>query len=197
MIYNPMDVWLSFMLIAVPFVILSIIVLLLVIWGFNKLFPERRIKFWRSLTISVAIPIAIVVILYAVWFCEIYMAGHSRENMDTHLAAMEMGIALPDYKIVNHRCVQYGGSDIEDKFDIEFKGDSILALIPKLDSLCKEKEKRVVTARTTDGDLAISTKWKKEGNAYIYKLENQGDLYFETLKICPREKSATFIHFQY
>ena len=192
-----MVIWLSFLLIAVPFVLLSTIVLLLAIWGFNKLFPERRIKFWRSLTISIAVPSAIVVVLYAVWFCESYIAGHSKENMDTHLAAMEMGIVLPDYKIVNHRCVQYGGFDTEDVFDIKFKGDSILALVPKLDSLCKEKEKRVVTARTTDGDLAISTKWRKEGNAYIYKLKNQGDLYFETLEICPSEKSATFIHYSY
>ncbi|MBP5381620.1 MAG: hypothetical protein J6Y39_07845 [Bacteroidaceae bacterium] len=197
MIYNPWAVALSFILIAVPFLVLSIPVLLLAIWGYNKLCPERRIKFWRGLAISVAISVAIIVIFYAAMYWEIYRAGHSKENMDNQLATMEMGIILPDYKVAKHKCVQYGISDIEDSFYIEFKNDSILALIPKLDSLCKEKERRIETYRTNDGDLTTTSKWAKEGDIYVFRLKNMGYLYFETFEINPRKRTATFVHYRY
>lgn len=161
---------------AIIVFVVAVPILLLIFWLTNKFLLGGRMKLRYRVVLSIVLPLLFLggFIIY------LYYEPYRTSIMDDRLKGMGIGIKLPQYKITNYVSSFVGGDDIKDTYTIEFKKNNVMQLIPQLESLCK-----------------TNSKWTKENNSYIYKVEFFEYEVYETFTINPSKGTAEFVHYKW
>ena len=161
---------------AVIFLIVAIPFLLLVSWAVNRWLLKRKLKLRYRILLSIGVPFLLVVLA----FLDIYYTPYSTSNMDGILSQLVPEIKLPPYKITEYSSVYVGGDDLKDTYHIVFKDGKDETLRRKLDSL-----------------VIINSKWKRNGNEYVYDTIFFENEIVDSIIVRPTEGTATFIRYKW
>lgn len=161
---------------AIIVFVVAVPILLLIFGLTNRFLLGGKMKLAYRIALSIALPLIFIGGLFAYSYYEPYRTS----IMDNRLEEIGLGIKLPHYKIANYVSAFVGGDDIKDTYTMEFKDDNVKLLIPQLDSLCN-----------------TSSKWTKDNDTYIFKVEFFEYEVYETFTINPQNRTAEFVHYKW
>lgn len=168
--------WLFLGFYAVIFFVVAVPVLLLILWIINKWLLKGKIRLLYRVLLSIAIPLALIGIVYYSINHEYYSAS----AMNSRLESIGAGITLPPYVIFEYRNAHVAGDDFKDVYQMVFKDATIKSMQPTLDSLCSANDK-----------------WKKQGDEYIFNSVTVETEFNDSLIIRPNEGTATFVRYMW
>lgn len=157
-------------------------IFLLVLWLIDKYLLHGKFKKKYRALASIALPVLIVV----AFVLEIRHGPYCESRLNKRLKEDGMEIKLPPYKIVDYKSGFYA-DDAWNTYEIVFKDNRIMELVPKMDSLCTVPIKFI---RLDDPDSYQG--WSKEDECYKYSSVDFSQETRVELKICPKEGTAEY-----
>ncbi len=157
-------------------------IFLFVLWLIDKFLLHGKFKKKYRVLVSIALPVLIVV----AFVLDIRYGPYRESRLNRMLKEDGVELKLPSYKIVDYKSGFYA-DDVWDKYEIVFKDDRIMELVPKMDSLCTVPIKFI---RLDDPDSYQG--WSKEDDCYKYSIEDFCQEKRVELTICPKEGTAEY-----